>query len=142
MSQENLALSRRAIDEVWNRGNYELLPELVANDILIHAGADTIQGPEGIQRFYESLRQAFPDLRFTVEDQFADGDRVVTRWSARGTHRGPFQGLPATGKQIWITGIDIERFVNGKVVECWPEANELGLLRQLGLLPDLAPVGA
>jgi steroid delta-isomerase-like uncharacterized protein len=142
MSQDNLALARRAIEEVWNRGNYEVLPELVANDILIHTAPDDIHGHEGIRQFYESLRQAFPDIRFTIEDQLADGDRIATRWSAQGTHKGMFQGLPATGKQVRLTGIDIDRFVNGKVVECWPEANELGLLQQLGLLPTPAQVGS
>ncbi len=142
MSQDNLTLARRAIEEVWNRGNYEVLPELVANDILIHAAPDDIHGHEGIRQFYDSLRQAFPDIHFTIEDQLADGDRIATRWSAQGTHKGMFQGLPATGKRVSLTGIDIDRFVNGKVVECWPEANELGLLQQLGLLPAPAQVGS
>jgi steroid delta-isomerase-like uncharacterized protein len=142
MSQDNLTLARRAIEEVWNRGNYEVLPELVANDILIHAAPDDILGHDGVRHFYDSLRQAFPDIHFTIEDQLADGDRIATRWSAQGTHKGMFQGLPATGKLVRLTGIDIDRFVNGKVVECWPEANELGLLQQLGLLPAPAQVGS
>jgi steroid delta-isomerase-like uncharacterized protein len=143
MSQENTnkALARRAIEEVWNRGNYAVLPELVANDILIHAAPDDIHGHEGIRRFYDALRHAFPDLHFTIEDQIADGDRIATRWSARGTHQGTFQGIPATGKPVRLTGIDIDRFVAGKVVECWPEANELGLLHQLGVLSEPAPAG-
>jgi predicted ester cyclase len=81
------------------------------------------------------LREAFPDLHFTVEDQIAAGDRVVTRWAGTGTHEGEFQGIPPTGRKVRISGIDIDRFASGKVVECWPEVNELGLLQQLGVLP-------
>ncbi len=137
MSERNKALVLRAIEQVWNRGDYDNLGELVASDIVIHSatpGGD-IHGPEGIRQFYGALRAAFPDLRFTVEDQVAAGDRVVTRWTASGAHTGMFQGIPPTGKQVCLAGIDIDRFVNDKVVECWPIADELGLLQQLGVVP-------
>jgi steroid delta-isomerase-like uncharacterized protein len=137
MSQPNAMLVRRAIDEIWNRGNYALLGEIAADDIVIHASppGEDIQGHEGIVQFYDALRRAFSDLHFTVEDQIAAGDRVVIRWTASGTHTGEFQGIPPTGKTVRISGIDIDRVVDGKVVECWPEVNELGLLQQLGVLP-------
>lgn len=137
MSQLNTMLVRRAIEEVWNRGNYAIIDELVARDVVIHASqpANEIHGPEGIEQFYATLRAAFPDIHFTVEDQVAEGDRVVTRWTARATHKGEFQGIPATGKQVSVTGIDIDRLANGKVVECWPVADELGLLQQIGVVP-------
>ncbi len=142
MSQQNAMLVRRAIEEIWNRGNYAALNDIVAADIVVHAATpgEEIHGPEGIKRFYGMLRTAFPDLRFTVEDQIAEGDRVVTRWTATGTHDGEFQGIPPTGKQVRLTGIDIDRLADGKVVECWPEVNEVGLLRQLGALPAPALV--
>jgi steroid delta-isomerase-like uncharacterized protein len=142
MSQHNAQLVQRAIDEIWNRGNYALLGEIAADDIVIHASppGEDIQGHEGIVQFYGALRAAFPDLHFRVEDQIAAGDRVVTRWTASGTHAGEFQGIPPTGKAVRITGIDIDRFVDGKVVECWPEVNELGLLQQLGVLPAMESV--
>lgn len=137
MSHDNTMLVRRAIEEVWNGGNYDNLSDFVADDIVIHASppGEEIHGREGIMQFYGALRAAFPDLHFTIEDQIADGDRVVTRWTASGTHNGEFQGIPPTGRTVRITGIDIDRFAGGKVVECWPEANELGLLQQLGVLP-------
>lgn len=137
MSEQNKALVRRAVEEIWNQGNYAALGEFVASDIVIHATMPEaeISGPEGIKQFYSTLHNAFPDLRFTIEDQIAEGDRVVTRWSARGTHTGDFQGIPPTGMQFRLTGIDIDRIANGKVVECWPNADELGLLQQLGALP-------
>jgi steroid delta-isomerase-like uncharacterized protein len=137
MSEQNKAMVRRAIDEVWNRGNYAAVDDLVASDIVIHAStpAGEIHGPDGIRQFYSALRKAFPDLHFTIEDQIAEGDRVVTRWVAHGTHTGEFQGIPPTGKRGTFMGIDIDRIVNGKVVECWPTADELGLLQQLGVIP-------
>ena len=137
MSEQNKQLVRRAVEEIWNRGNYAVIDEFVASDFIVHASAlaDEIHGPEGATHFYTTLREAFPDIHFTIEDQVAEGDRVVTRWAARATHNGNFQGIPATGKQATLTGIDIDRIVNGKVVECWPNVDELGLLQQLGVIP-------
>ncbi len=137
MSHQNKALIRRAVEEVWNRGNFALLDEIVASDFVVHlpTPADDIHGPEGVTHFFGALREAFPDLHFTIEDLIADGDRVVTRWTARGTHRDEFQGIPPTGKQVRLTGTDIDRIAGGKVVECWTTSDDLGLLRQLGMVP-------
>jgi steroid delta-isomerase-like uncharacterized protein len=137
MSEQNKAIVRRAVEEIWNGRNFAILAEVAASDIIIHATMpeSEIHGPEGIKQFYGALHNAFPDLHFTIEDQIAEGDRVVTRWSARGTHTGEFQGIPPTGTHFRLTGIDIDRIANGKVVECWPNADELGLLQQLGALP-------
>jgi steroid delta-isomerase-like uncharacterized protein len=143
MSEQNKAVVLRAIEQVWNQGDYNHLDELVDRDIVIHSptpGRD-IHGPEGIRQFYAALRAAFSDLHFTVEDQFAAGDRVVTRWTASGAHNGAFQGIPPTGNQIRLAGIDIDRLANEKVVECWPIVDELGLLQQLGGLPKPAHAG-
>ena len=142
MSQQNTMLVRRGVEEVWNRGNYAVVDDLVASDFVIHAAtpADEIHGPEGAKQYVAMLRAAFPDLHFTIEDQIAEGDRVVTRWTARGTHDGEFQGIPPTGKQFTMMGIDIDRIANGKLVECWPMMDELGLLQQLGALPAAEPV--
>jgi steroid delta-isomerase-like uncharacterized protein len=141
MSDQNMALVRRAVEEVWNRGNFAGVDEFVAGDIVIHlpAAGDEIHGPEGIRQYFTTLRAAFPDIHFAIEDQIAAGDRVVTRWTARATHTSEFQGVPASGKQVRMTGIDIDRVADGKVVECWTNLDELGLMRQLGVLP--APAG-
>ncbi len=111
---------------------------------MIHASppGEEIHGREGIEQFYGALRAAFPDLRITIEDQVAEGDRVVTRWTARGTHTGAFQGIPPTGKQGRMTGIDIDRIADGKVVECWVNSDDLGLLQQLGVIPTPGQVGS
>ena len=134
-SQQNAMLVRRAVEEVWNRGNVAILEELVASDIVIHLPSESIYGPEGIKRFFSMLRGAFPDLQFTIEDQIADGDSVVTRWSAHATNLTSFQGIPPTGRQVSLSGIDIDRIVNGKVVECWSVSDDLGILQQLGAIP-------
>ncbi len=81
------------------------------------------------------FRVAFPDVRVVVEDQIAEGDRVVTRWSAGGTHAGPLKGMPATGRTIAVTGANVTRFANGKIVESWFNFDMLTLLRQLGVVP-------
>ena len=86
------------------------------------------------------MRTAFPDLRISVEDQVAEGDKVVTRWRARGTHKGPFQGISPTGKRGEISGTIIDRIADGKIIECWSNSDDLGLLQQLGVvhMPDHA----
>lgn len=139
MSRQNKEIERRLIEEVWNRANYDIVDELVARDYVGHSTTpeDETRGREGYKAFYASLHEAFPDFAVTIEDQIAEGDRVVTRWTARGTHLGPFRGIPPTGNHAAITGITVERFANGKVVECWTNADELGLLRLLGVIPEM-----
>ena len=136
MSEQNKMRMRRAINEVWNGENFTAVNELVTSDVVLHLSrpGDEIHGREGVSQFYAELHAAFPDIHFTIEDQLADGDKVVTRWICRGTHKGEFQGMPPTGKQINVTGIDIDRIADGKVVECWPVMDELGMLQQLGAL--------
>jgi steroid delta-isomerase-like uncharacterized protein len=137
MSEQNKAVLRRAIEEIWNQGNYAAMDEIVASDFHVHGStpqADT-HGREPAAQFFMMLRQAFPDLQFTVEDMVAEGDLVVTRWVARGTHKGEFQGIPPTGKQVTFHGIDVDRIADGKVAECWPGIDQLSLLQQLGAIP-------
>lgn len=142
MSEQNKMLVRRAVNEVYNQGNLAVVDELVASDFVIHAASEDIRGPEATKQYVAALREAFPDIHFTIDDQFADGDRVATRWTARATHTGTFQGIPPTGKQVRMTAIDIDRIVNGKVVECWTNMDELGLLQQLGVIPASAEPAA
>lgn len=94
-------------------------------------------GREGFKQFVLMYRSAFPDMHITIEDQIAEGDKVVSRWTARGTHQGELMGIPPTGKQATVTGINIERFANGKFVEEWSNFDALGLLQQLGVVTTL-----
>ena len=102
MSDQNKILVHRSVEKIWNRGHFAIVDEFVASDIIIHSPTpgSEIHGPARVKQFYATLRAAFPDIHFTIEDQVAEGDRVVTRWSARTTHRGEFQGIPPAGKQI------------------------------------------
>jgi steroid delta-isomerase-like uncharacterized protein len=144
MSEINKELNRRAIEEIWNRGNYDVVDELVAGDYIGHSAkaAQDTHGPEGVKQFYTALRAAFPTIHFMIEDQIAEGDKVVTRWTARATHTGEFQGIPPTGKVGTITGITIDRIAAGKLVEGWTELDGLGLLQQLGVIPALQQVSS
>ena len=136
VAERNKDLLRRAVKEIWNDGNYDELEEYITRDFAIHfadQGAQ-IRGIEGVKQFYTELRHAFPDIHFTIDSQIAEADKVVTKWTARGTHKGVFRGIPPTGRKFSMTSIDIDRVVDGKFVECWPSMDELGLLRQLGVL--------
>jgi len=132
---ENKNLIRRAVDEIWNKGKYDKLEEFITPDFTVYFSSpnEQIRGVQGAKQFYTDLRNAFPDIHFTIDTMIAEGDKVVTQWTARGTHKGIFKGIPATGKKITITAIDIDRIVDGKSTECWTKMDELGLLRQLGV---------
>ncbi len=133
---ENEAVVRRWLEEGWNQGNLAVVDELFAANYVLHgANGSRPLGPEQIKRILVRSRIAFPDLRLAIEDMIAAGDKVVTRWTARGTHRGEFRGILPTGRSVTWTGITIERIVDGKIVEAWDNWDELGLLRQLGTIP-------
>jgi steroid delta-isomerase-like uncharacterized protein len=150
MSNQNKALVRRAIEEVWDQGQFDVIEELYASAFVGHqAGAD-IAGQQWdiaagahayIRQYFSLLHEAFPDIHFDIEDQIAEGDRVVTRWTARATHLGPYQGMPATGKAGVVTGVTIYRVADSKIVEGWTNLDELGMLQQLRLLPAPGQTG-
>ncbi len=138
-TEENKAIARR-LYETFNRavstGNMSLLDEVIAaNGVDRNPAPGQAPGLEGVKQVFDQFRAAFPDFTFTVEDMIAEGDKVASRISTRGTHKGDFQGIPATGKQVTQTGIDILRIAGGKVVERWGEFDNLGLLQQLGVVP-------
>ncbi len=132
MPEGNEAVVRRLIEEVLNRGQTGLLAELVAADHVGHDPLGDHYGPEGLRIAVAEYRAAFPDLRVTVEDLVTEGDKVVHRFTLRGTHAGPFLGIPATGRAVAAAGIAIDRLTGGKVAESWVSLDALGLLRQLG----------
>ena len=136
-SEQHKAIPRRITEEAWNRGNLDILDELIAPDFIRHTPLrpEGIHGIEGFKQHVAGTRAAFPDAEFLIEDEIAEGDRVVNRWTFRGTHRGEFGGIPATGKAVTMTGRGIVRIADGKVAEIWDEADALGLLRQLGVIP-------
>jgi len=135
-TEENKALARRGY-EALNQRNWAAFAELVTPDLVLHNASLTIQGLEAYKQFVSMYFTAFPDLRFTIEDMIAEGDTVVVRQTARGTHQGNLMGIPPTGKQTSVTGINILRFANGKGVEEWFNGDDLGLLQQLGVIPSM-----
>jgi predicted ester cyclase len=135
MSEHNKAAAREVFD-VWSTGAIERLDDLVGPDVVHHDPYDpnAAAGLGGMKRTIELNRSAFPDMRLSVEDQVAEGDKVVTRWSAEMTHLGELGGAAPTGNRVTISGITIDRFEDGKVVEAWRSMDMLGALRGIGAL--------
>jgi steroid delta-isomerase-like uncharacterized protein len=139
MSEENKALARRSW-EVVTEGSLDTLEdalaEVYANDFILHEAGQDIVGIEGLTQFVSMMRSALPDLRITLEDDMAEGDKVVTRWIGQGTHQGELMGIAPTGNQVTITGITIHRIEDTKIVEEWSNWDALGLMQQIGAVPS------
>lgn len=134
----NKEIVRRLGVEPWE-GSLGVIDELVAPDYVGHDPAQPeMQGPQGIKEFVTGYLAGFPDGRITIDEQLAEGDLVATRWTGRGTHQGELMGIPPTGKQVTVSGITISRVKNGKVVEEWSNWDTLGMLQQLGVVPQMA----
>jgi steroid delta-isomerase-like uncharacterized protein len=138
-SEQNKAIVRRAFEEPW-KGNLAVVDELVAGDYVGHdpASPEPLRGPAGVKEFISTYRAAFPDARITVKQQLAEGDLVATRWAGRGTHEGELQGIRPTGRQVTVSGVTISRLSGGKIVEEFQNWDTLGMLQQLGAIPELA----
>lgn len=136
--EENRTLVRRFFEEVINKGNLHLAEDLLAANYVEHPplpGGGT--GLTGFQQFVSMVSTAFPDLHVTLEDIIAEGDKVVVRLTVSGTHRGMFMvKIPPTDKHVTWRGIDIIRIADGKIVERWNERDLLGLMQQLGVIPE------
>ena len=130
--ETNKVLARRIPLEAYNQGNIAVFDEVVAETIADHFPAPGFPaGREGYKLFVPALRTAFPDLQATLDLEIADGEKVVHRLTVRGTHKGEFQGIPATDKRVMWTETHILRFANGVVVEHWGNADQSGLMMQL-----------
>jgi steroid delta-isomerase-like uncharacterized protein len=138
MSEQNKTAVRRLFDELWNKGNLPVADELIAPIYLHHdpSTPDQGKGPASEKKRVTHYRTAFHDFRLNIEDLLADGETVVARWSCRGVHKGDLGGIAPTGKQFAITGVTIVRFSNGKIVEGYVNWDALGLMRQLGVVPE------
>jgi steroid delta-isomerase-like uncharacterized protein len=138
--------SRRLLEECFNDGNLALADDLVAADAVNHDPAEpahmrSLRGPEVLKRTVQMYRAAFPDVKITIDDVIAADDKVVLRWHSEGTHRGELEGLAPTGARGSVTGISIDHWKDGKVVESWTEWDNLGLARQLGAAPAEGSAG-
>jgi predicted ester cyclase len=127
----------RFVEEYQTAANESALDELVHPDVIDHSRPPGVEpGAEGVRQQFDGFRAAFPDFRATILDQVAEGDKVVTRKVFHGTHLGPFQGIGPTGREVEIHLIDIVRVADGRIVEHWNCVDRLGLLAQLGALPE------
>ena len=132
--EENRRTARRYFEELWNQGKLNIISEIIAPNHTHHdPAAPHVSDRNGMKELIVHYRTAFPDVRFTVEDQIAEGDKVVTRWSVRGRHQGGLMGVAPTNKQMTVTGVDIHQIVNGQIVEHWSNWDMAGLQQQLGL---------
>ncbi len=137
-TEDNKALAQRWLEEVWNKGDLSLIDELIAPNYVLHDPTRPgLRGRAGIKESIAMFRTAFPDLHFTIEDQVAESEKIVTRYTVQGTQMGPLMGIPATGKQGTITGIDIYRITDGQIEEAWSNWDTLGLLQRIGVIPPL-----
>jgi len=144
MSEENKAKARRLMEEAFGQGKTELIDDLLNPNFVCYdpnSEAGEVRGADTIKEEIGWFRGAFPDLTYTIEDQIAEGDKVVTRWTARGTHQGEFFGVEPTGKRLEMSGIQIDRFEGEKMVEEWPEYDLLGAMQQLGAVPEAGQGG-
>ncbi len=129
------AIARRFFEEVWNQGNEEAIDAYLAAETVGNSPSFGT-GREAFRDQWRTWRAAFPDIHFAVEDLVGEGDKVVTRWTMTGTHRGAFWGIPATGRRVTVTGMSLDRIADGRIVSGFDAWDELGLRRQLGTLPD------
>lgn len=135
-TEQNKALVRRLFEEGINQNKPSVFDELLAPNFVIYDPPFGIQpNREGFRQIFTAFRTAFPDIHVTFEQELADGDYVIHRGYVTATHKGEFQGIPPTGKQIKIKSLDIWRVENGKAVENWVQLDMLGLMQQLGVVP-------
>ena len=124
------------LEEVWEKQNISAIDKYVAADVVNHdAAPGTDAGIEGFREFARMVFSAVPDFELTVHEYIAEGDRVATRWTARGTHAGELLGIPGTGKELEVTGMTVDRLADGKVVERWGESDQMGMMQQMGVIP-------
>jgi steroid delta-isomerase-like uncharacterized protein len=137
--EQNKATARRWFQDIIIQGKMSVADEIFAANHVVHdphsPPGGWPNGPESLKTIAGPFHSAFPDLNVTIEDQIAEGDKVVTRWSAVGTNAGPLQGMPPTGKKVCVTGANVARFAGGKIAESWFNFDMLTLLRQLGVIP-------
>jgi predicted ester cyclase len=134
--EEKKALVRREIEEAWHKGNLMVVDEIYAANFIDHSPfPGTTPDREGIKQFIKIIRDAFPDIKLTIEDLISESDKVVERVTATGTNKGEFMGTTPTGKQITVPIITINRFTGDKIVERWSISDQLAMMRQLGVIP-------
>ena len=135
-TEQNKALVRKLVEEVFNKGNISLVDEIMSPDFIEHEDVPGMSNDRGgSKQMISMLRSAFPDFKATIEDIVAEGDKVVIHMTWSGTQNGAFMGMPPSGKRMSIDIIDIMRVANGKFVEHWGVSDMMGMMQQLGAIP-------
>jgi predicted ester cyclase len=132
--EDNKAIVRRYWFEFWNEKRIEVLDEIAVENVVFHFPEGQAHKPSTLRIWFETALSAFPDVQFTLHDEIAESDKVVSRWSYVATNTGSFLGRETTSIQVTDLGIDIFRIENGKIVEMWVSQDSLGLLQQLQVL--------
>ena len=133
--EENKAVIRRVTEEILNKGDMSLVPELIAPDYVYHSRFGEFKGPEGFKQFVKMMNNAFPDIHYTIDDMVAEGDKLAARITFRGTFKGKFGDIEPTGKQFNMTIAFFFRLAGGKEVDSLPYIDMLTWYRQLGITP-------
>lgn len=132
-TEENKAIIRRYWFDLWNDKRKEVLKEIAIDNVVFHFPRGQAHQPPTLDKWFETALVAFPDVHFTLHDELAEGDKVVSRWSYVATNTGNFLGRETTERKVTDQGIDIFRIEDGKIVEMWVAQDSLGLLQQLGV---------
>jgi steroid delta-isomerase-like uncharacterized protein len=138
MPEANIALAKRWFGEVWNKSRRDAIDEMLAPEALLHEGEASSKGPDGFKPFFDRMQSSFSEIRVTIEDAIAQGDKVCLRWRCAMTHTGAGFGIPPTGKRLGVTGMSIVRVHGGRLVEGWQNWDMLGLMQQIQGAP-MAP---
>jgi predicted ester cyclase len=139
MSEGNEALAHRFHMDIFQQGNLDAADEILSSNFVWHGAfspGEDQRGPEPPKQVASAVIAAFPDRRLTHEDTVAEGDKVLIRWSMSATHQGEFVGIAPTGRRVTVTGFDLFRIEGGKIAEMWQEADQLGMMQQLGVVPE------
>ncbi len=135
--EDNKRVVRSLADEGFKAGNLDAVARYISPTLVDHNPfPGQAPGPDGVKAVVTMFHEAFPDVQFTNHHIFGEGDLVADHWHMEGTHHGPFMGLPPTQKRVSVSGIEVFRVKDGKIVERWAEIDQLGLMRQLGVVPD------
>jgi steroid delta-isomerase-like uncharacterized protein len=139
VEEQNIDIVRRQFD-LLNENDMDAFRDLIADDFVLHEQGDStdVRGKDAAVEYFTQYTAAFPDMRITVEDIFADGDRVVARWTGRGTHQGPLLGIQPTGTQVTVHGIEIDVVRDGRIAETWQSWDSGAMFQQIGQMPSEA----
>ena len=136
-AEQNKSIIRRWVEQGWNQGKVAVVDELYAADVVQHDPSSpvSVNSADALKQYVAGFRSAMPDLQFSIDDLLAEGDKVLWRFTSRGTHNGPLMGIPATGRSANVTGMVLFRLANNKIVEVWVNFDTLGMLQQIGVIP-------